>query len=376
MKSAPTFVILLALSALSAASCGSDESTEGTPRTGSGGDSGISKLPAGWNTIKPGGATTCARDTEFQYFVRPGTVNRVLVEFRGGGACWNAFTCSISDSLFQETADVPAFVQNEAQSRGIYDHADPKNPFKDWHHVFIPYCTGDVHWGDATRTYDNGMGPFTIQHKGGVNARAVLDWLYENVPAPEKVFVTGCSAGAYGAIMWSSHIRNHYKNSKVYQLADSGAGVITDSFFQESFPQWNAEASYPLFIPNVDPNAFTRLPQLYTLIGATFPDMFLSQYNTQFDENQHFYYNAMGGGDANEWSQKMRANVSEIEASTPNFSSYVAPGFVHCIIPSPEFFSVESAGVKLVDWINDVVNDKPVESVSCEPNCGAPKPAP
>jgi hypothetical protein len=374
--------------ALSVGACGVDEPSgaagEGASRgsAGSGGSSGgsgaqepsITKLRAGWNSIEPGGATTCSRGTPFQYFVRPGTVNRVVIDFRGGGACWNALTCSAGDSIFKETADPDEFILDETVGEGIYAHGNPENPFKDWHHVYIPYCTGDVHWGDAERTYQSGDQTFTIRHKGGVNARAVLEWFYQNVPSPEKVFVTGCSAGAYGAIMWSSHIRNHYRSSKVYQFADSGAGVITDTFFQESFPQWNAEASYPKFIPNVDPADFTQLPQLYTLIGQTYRDMFLSQYNTNFDDNQHFYYSVMGGGDAFEWSQKMRAHVGEIEMATTNFSSYIAPGYQHCILPYANFYDVESNGVRLVDWLSDAVSDTPVESIQCDPDCGAPLP--
>ena len=333
----------------------------------------IESMPPGWNTIQPGGDTICARGTPFQFFVRPGTVNRVVIDFRGGGACWNELTCSISGSLFQETADPDVFITGNSAGFGIYDHANPANPLADWHHVYIPYCTGDVHWGDAERTYGTGDTAFTIHHKGAVNVRAVLDWLYENVPAPEKAFVTGCSAGAYGSIMWSSHIRNHYPNTSVYQFADSGAGVITDTFFQESFPQWNATASYPTdFIPNVDPADFTRLPQLYALIGNRFPDMFLSQYNTNFDENQHFYYQAMGGGDAYEWSMLMRQHIDETIMTTPNFRSYIAPDFQHCIVPYGNFYDVESGGVRLVDWLADVVADEPIENIDCGTSCGMP----
>jgi hypothetical protein len=64
-------------------------------------------------------------------------VNRLVIEFRGGGACWNDLTCSISGSLFQETADADAAVLSE--SVGIYQHSNLDNPFKDWHHVYIPY---------------------------------------------------------------------------------------------------------------------------------------------------------------------------------------------------------------------------------------------
>jgi hypothetical protein len=369
---------LVALGALCSVGCGSDDSdpggSGGSSGSGGSGGSGIDKLPAGFNEMLPGGDTICARGTPFRYFVRPGSVNRLVIEFRGGGACWNDLTCSISGSLFQETADADAAVLSE--SVGIYQHSNPDNPFKDWHHVYIPYCTGDVHWGNADRTYGTGADAFTIHHKGAVNVRAVLDWVYENVPAPEKVFVTGCSAGAYGSILWSSHIRQHYTASDVNQLADSGAGVITDTFFQESFPMWNALEAYPTFIPGVDPNAFSELPQLYQAIGNYYTDMFLSQYNTMYDDNQHFYYKAMGGGDAYEWSTKMNASIDKIAASAPNFRSYTAPGFQHCILPYPNFYEMTSNGVRLIDWINDVVADKDVQNVSCEPNCGAPNPNP
>src|SRR5687767_5392811 len=100
--------------ALSAA-CGSDDApAEGSPDAGanggtsgvgatggSGGTSGTAasdaplplpsfdSLPPGWSTLKPGGETLCAHGSAFQFFVRPGTVNRVLIEFSGTGACWD-----------------------------------------------------------------------------------------------------------------------------------------------------------------------------------------------------------------------------------------------------------------------------------------------
>jgi hypothetical protein len=358
------------LAAGGAVGCGSDDSGGGGAGAAGGADP-IAKLPAGWNELVPGGDTICSRGTPFRYWVRPGSVNRLVVEFRGGGACWNELTCSLAGATFEEAAGEDSAVTKELV--GIYRHSDDRNPFKDWHHVYIPYCTGDVHWGNATGTYGSGATAFTIEHKGAVNVRAVLDWVYENVKAPEKVFVTGCSAGAYGSILWSSHIRKHYATADVKQFADSGAGVITDEFFKESFPQWNALEAYPTFIPGLDPSAFDELPQLYTAIGNHFTDMFLSQYNTTYDDNQHFYYNAMGGGDASEWSVKMQASVAKIAASTPNFRSYRAPGTQHCIINQPNFYDITSGGVRLVDWISDVVADEDVPSVSCDPDCGAPQ---
>jgi hypothetical protein len=334
----------------------------------------IFTLKGGWNTFEPGGDTVCSRGTPYRYFVRPGKVNKLVIEFRGGGACWNNLTCGIAGSLFQEEADADPWVVDEAQATGIYDHSRDDNPFKDWHHVYIPYCTGDIHWGNNEMTYGSGTGKFTIQHKGAVNVQKVLDWTYEHVTAPEQVMVTGCSAGAYGSIMWSSHVREHYQKAKVLQLADSGAGVITETFFQDSFPSWKPEGSYPTWIPGVVPEDVTRLPQLYQIIGNHYSDMLLSQYNTAYDEDQAFYFSAMGGGDTYEWSKQMNAHVGEIADSTPNFASYQAAGFQHCIIPLDELYTVEVGGVKLVDWIGQMIEGQQPEDVACAGDaCGAPK---
>ncbi|WP_433933466.1 pectin acetylesterase-family hydrolase [Sorangium cellulosum] len=337
-----------------------DESPNGAPKAG------ILSLAPGWNTIEPGGETTCSRGDPFKYFVRPGTVNRVIVEFRGGGACWSATTCSVAGSLFQETVTEEANVVNQQGATGIYDHENPDNPFRDWHHVYIPYCTGDIHWGDNVATYGEGSQAVTIRHKGAVNVRAALAWVYENVPAPEKVFVTGCSAGAYGSIMWSAHVREHYKGASVIQFGDSGAGIITESFFRDSLPSWKPEGVYPTWIPDFDPAKLERLSSLYEVIGGHYPDMRLSQYNTALDDDQIFFFKAMGGGGDQAWSDAMKASIAGIEGSTANFSSFLAPGSAHCILWRPEFYTVESGGTRLVRWLDDLVNGAQPPSVACD----------
>lgn len=366
----------LALSTLALTGCGDDGVTGGEGGSGAasqgGGSGGVPTLPTldpGWNEFLPGGDTICARGTEYAYFVHPGTVNKVIVDFIGGGACWNQLTCSVAGAIFSEDVeDLRDAVATGAFS-GIYDKENPDNPFKDWYHVVIPYCTGDIHWGDAITTYDEGPEPITINHKGAVNTRTVLDWVYQNFSAPEQVLVTGCSAGSYGSALWSAHVMQHYASSQVIQFGDSGAGIITQEFFQDSFPSWSAEQAFPSWIPELDPAQVDlltlALPDLYKGIANHYPQNFVSQYNTAFDDNQHFYYEAMGGGDVDEWSQQMLASIAEIDAGADNFASFIAPGEQHCIILYDNFYTVNAGGVRLVDWLRELVDQGSVESVSC-----------
>jgi hypothetical protein len=338
----------------------------------------LPSLAPGWSEIVPGGETACARGTEFAYFVRPGTVNRVIIEFVGGGACWSDVTCTDPDKYFTDSVEpMRETVRKNELNKGISDHENPQNPFKDWYHVVIPYCTGDIHWGDNVVTYGQGDDRVTIHHKGAANTRAVLDWVYKNFSAPEQVLVTGCSAGSYGSAMWAPHVMNHYPTSRVTQFGDSGAGIITNEFFQKSFPSWRAEGAFPAFISELDPARVNvrglDFPDVYAAVGSHFPAQRVSQYNTAFDDNQSFYYKAMGGGDVEEWSSRMFASIASVKSRTPNFASFIASGEQHCIIPYNNFYTVNVNGRLLTDWLRDLVNRVPVESVTCK-GCEAPTP--
>jgi len=321
----------------------------------------------GWIEVVPGGETTCSRGAPFAFFVNPGTENKLVVDFIGGGACWNDLTCSIAGSIFSETVDGVRDAASDVA--GIYDRQNPDNPFRTWTHVIIPYCTGDIHWGNSVQTYREPGSEFQINHKGAVNARAVLAWTWERYASPDNVLVTGCSAGSYGSIGWAPYVMRQYPDTRVVQFGDSGAGVITDTFFEDSFPRWNAQEIFPDWISALDLTVVDyktlALPDLYSGVGNFYPNHIVSQYNTILDENQTFYFQAMGGGTAQEWSDQMVASIAETHTATPNFHSFTAPGEMHCILPYNEFYSVQSDGVKLTDWLEALIDGQPLPDVDC-----------
>ena len=49
-----------------------------------------------WETITPGGDTGCGRGAEFRFQFRPGPAPGLVIDFQGGGACWDAATCAVS----------------------------------------------------------------------------------------------------------------------------------------------------------------------------------------------------------------------------------------------------------------------------------------
>ncbi len=319
-----------------------------------------------WIEVLPGGDTVCARGTEYRFFVRGGRSDRVIIDFQGGGACWNQIVCSVGDALFSDsTGDLDTFVGaiDAGAVGGIFDPS-PDSPFADWTVVHVPYCTGDVHWGNSFQDYGGGV---TIEHRGFVNASAVLDWVYSRFPSPDNIFVTGCSAGAYGAALHSAYIAQHYTESDISVLADSGSGIITDSFLMDSLPKWNAEPNLPTFVEGLDrPISELTLPMVYTAIGNQFPQHRFAQTATAYDNDQIFFYTAMGG-QAEDWPGLFRASIAEIEASTPNFRSYIPPGSMHCVTPYPFFATREVDGQNLQEWAAQLAfGDALPASAACE----------
>lgn len=355
------------------AACGADPDKTGPTDSGEPDAAPVfgEALSPGWNIIRPGGDTRCARDTPFVFAVRPGTSRKVVVEYMGGGACWDEFSCGFADALFTDDAEwIAAFEGQTGVGEGIYDETNPDNPIAEHHHVLIPYCTGDIHWGDADVVYgEGGNNEVPIMHRGAVNGQAVLDWMDETYEEPEQVVSVGCSAGAYGAIMWSAHLAEQYPQADLVQLGDSGVGIITDDWFAESFPSWNAEAVFPTHIPALDPALVdlveTDAGYLYEKVADYLPNARFGQFNAHADGTQITYYQAMGGGNGDDWTAQMLQRVAAVEQAVPNFTSYVAGGRRHCIIGSNDFYTLETDGVKVVDWFSDMVGGAQPVSVTC-----------
>ena len=94
---------------------------------------------------------------------------------------------------------------------GVFDAANPENPFKGWTQVFVSYCTGDSHLGAKDLAYTTSAGKaLTIHHRGKVNVQSALDWEYANYPAPSRVFVGGGSAGAIASPFYAGVVADHY----------------------------------------------------------------------------------------------------------------------------------------------------------------------
>jgi hypothetical protein len=314
-------------------------------------------------------APICLNDTPYVFFARRGTVNKMVVYFQGGGACWNSLTCGLPTCK----TETGAFDDPSDATSGFADLSNPDNPFKDWSVVMIPYCTGDVHWGDSTYDHGSAGAPFVVQHKGAVNAKVVEKWAREHFVMPDEVFVTGSSAGAYGAIASSPSLMEFvWPSSEFAVLGDAGNGVITNEFLVNDISKWGIEKNVPRWIEALDvPITELSIVDVYVEVAKQYPWNRFGTYTTAYDGGsggQTGFYNVMLTGsplgalswwDAScAWNPVMRAQNFEIATRTPgNFRSYVGTGSRHTMWGNNKVYTDTTGGVPtLLSWVGAMVD--------------------
>ncbi len=315
-------------------------------------------------------APLCSKDTPYSYWVKRGTVNKLLVYYQGGGACWSNASCWTIGTYDQDVqpSDNPGNL-----STGFGDLSNPDNPFADWNAVFISYCTGDVHWGSNDHAYGS-LGTNIIRHRGRQNAAVVEKWVREHFLDPEQVFVTGSSAGSYGAIMNSTFLMEYvYPWSQFDVLGDAGTGVITEEWLQNSITNWGAQAQVPDFVPGLGDVPVQELssPEMWELIAQHYPQHRFAQYQSLYDGSgggQAAFFNVMANPDmilnwtqwwtlSCEWSACMQDFVDHIYSTVPNFRFYTGTGTRHTIFGSDKVYADTEGGVvPLVDWLNEMMD--------------------
>ncbi len=313
------------------------------------------QLPEGWHLITPGGNTTCGRGEPYSFYARQGSSNNLVINFQGGGFCWNGLTCNASTTTFDDSVNPGDPSDNPSlYPVGISHFDNGENPFRDHSMIYVNYCTGDAHTGNRTTTYNHEGNVFDIQHRGTVNARAALDWAYQNFPNPESVFITGCSAGAIGAGYWANDIMTRYRGSRLALLGDSGGGWRSN--MGEIFNQWGTNYR------GVTGNNLS-FERFYTTAAQNFPNARVAQFNTSVDETQWFFHNI--GFGQRIYPEALAMNLREIESRARNFRFYVAWGNQHCMIPRGEFYSTVTQGVRLRDWVAAIAAGEPVDDIFC-----------
>ena len=337
----------------------------------------------------PGSPLPVPSDPQYYFFIQAGNPNKILIGLDGGGACWDAATCigsPLSDFGSTYTVALDETPARLANAEGVFDSNNPDNPFHNYTKVFIPYCSGDVHWGSNDKLYvlntPAGPIPWIIHHRGLDNFLGVLDWLQKNgrkeyrvdFDRARDITVTGASAGGYGANVAFAYVAEMSPRARLNLVSDAAIGVLTQSFYETAIynpsdrgsESWGVDGSLPAWVPGFEtilednyayPNGF--LPSVFAALAGYKPDARMASVTTNLDVVQIGFYSLMRetppAAVALDWYLGMKA-ITLATSSLPNYRFFIEDGTFHTFIGGDATtYGVGANGISLAEWLRAMI---------------------
>lgn len=283
------------------------------------------------------------------------TSNNLVVFLMGGGACWDYLTCYVLNLAGHGPFQRPQFDAARGMLNGsLFDRTAAQNPFRGWNQVFVPYCTGDVHGGNNVMVYSGR----THHHEGRVNMNAFLGRLAATFPAPDRLVVSGSSAGGFGAAFNYSLFRTVWPSGQVYLIDDSGpvlqGDAIPPAFRDAWFASWRIDQVIDPLCGGLACRADLSLA--VPALAALYPNDRFALLSSLQDQTIRGYFLLTPEA----FEAALLSLAQNVIDPLPNFRYFITSGQRHTMLGSPA--SHASAGTPLYDWLRQEVEDDPAWS--------------
>jgi hypothetical protein len=332
-----------------------------------------------WLKIEPPGVV-CGNNSQYKFFANfSDKSDKLVVVFEPGGACWDYDSCTgkngirgaanpdgVPDSHWELAPFISPFLSR----------FDETNPSRDWNMVYVPYCTGDVHTGNKVVTYSSTDGPdVTFHHQGHAAVEQVVSWIDDSFTHVPKLLVTGCSAGGVGSLVNYRFLRNGVRAAEKSYLIDDSGPVFPSSGFSAPMhamirSAWDLDSLKPLMPPGF---TLDDMGTINTALADEFPEdrlattFFRRDYNFSLYSYERFYNFPPKSEILRMWDADTQLLVQQYD--TRDNLHYFLPYYrnvndSHCTtVLSFVGSDIEERDMSLAQWVDDFVNDRPIESM-------------
>lgn len=286
---------------------------------------------------------------------------KLMIYLQWGGACLDAASC----------ADNRARIEEKSISTGIFTRSNAANPVAEWNHVFVPYCTGDVHSGSEPDANVPGVGP--QKFVGYDNMDIFLRRLRATFPDVQRILLAGSSAGGYGAVVNYGHTMRVFPDVPVNLIDDAAPFFSTNHMpacAQNRFATTFGWSDTVLHDCGTDcanqRDIFTAITKHW---ARTVEDRAQGLVTSLGDSliRQSLGINATCTSQQEVSASQFAAAIEDIavqHAAYDNFGVYGYSGAGHMIFEKSTYFSATGAGGKTVaSWVAGIVNDDVVANV-------------
>ncbi len=305
---------------------------------------------------------TCRNGTSAGFGYRYGTSNNLMIYFQGGNACFNQSTCSAT----------PQQVGATEYNSGILDVTRANNPVADWHHVFVPYCTGDVHTGTRAGAQHASI-PGTQDFVGYANVGAFLTRLVPTFGEVDQVLVTGSSAGGFSAIYNVSRIQDAFGTVPVTLIDDAGP-PMDDLYLAPCLQQrwrdvWGLTQSLPAACPECTGVDGGGIINYVAWLSTEYPTSTFALVTALQDSTIRGFWGFGSNNCQNldsAWplayaGTTFEAGLVDLRDTWmgANWGTYYVTGTQHTFLGGSSFYSASVNNTALTAWVADILAGAP-----------------
>lgn len=343
-----------------------------------------------WSWIAAGPSSgvnlTCRDGSSTGLGVRPGTTadTALVIYLQGGGACYDAASCAGNANAPVAGArwsrqDFEGW-RDAFGDQGIFNTNDPSNPVAGWTHVYVPYCSGDLHGGLKTNAAVPGVAePQTFL--GFQNIASVIAYLKPLYPNVVDVALVGASAGGFGVLINYEQVAEAF--GSVVGIVDAApiipefAGIRTACFQDTLMETFNLQL--PAGCPECADTSQGGLINLYSYLPNTFPRPqgrfgLMSEDGDQVGATLYDVESKKCGGVGVNFISYRSALIKLRDEYIGNdWATFLLPGLIHTMTQSDELFlNRKLQGSSAAQWVGRISESPPVHIP--EANLESPNP--
>jgi hypothetical protein len=352
-------------------------------------DAGTADIPLGMPITAPDATWTnvpfpqayCRDGTQAHLMVHLNSASKKLaIYLEGGGACFNDTTCKLAN------VDLPSY----ALGQGIFNFGRADNPIHDFNVFYVPYCTGDVHAGSNPM---GNPGPLTGPQNftGYSNLKLYLSRILATVPDATDELLVGSSAGGVGAGLTADLVaRNVPASVERFTLIDDSGPPMSSKILvpclQAEWTQvWGFGSTFLKDCGAACPssNDYTYAWMKFLLnkyAKGPFAPKFMGGLISWTDDAVISSFFGFGANNcmttvpiavgAAQFEAGLLDFRTTVQAESALFGTYFAAGTSHTFLIQDSsglvqgagllggLYDTQAGGVKLVDWVSDLVTHK------------------
>lgn len=303
---------------------------------------------------------------------KKGSSNNVLVYFAGGGVSVNEETAR--DDTYNTKLVKPDYLANVTMNMGGLASDIEGSPFRNWTVILFPYATGDFHAGTGEFKYTDKDGKEKIlYHNGYNNYTLAMKEILEKagIGNPDKVIVTGYSAGGFATALLSDDIyTNYFPTAKSKNVLVDASLLLNDDWHSIATNVWQTPQSISdkLTTNNLTLDCLKALNEKYgddihLLFDSSTRDGDLAKVQNYFDNGKM----EVDENVADKYQQILKETIPEFQVAGVNLFVWDGVGWyddtrnltAHTIIATPAvWLPFEEQKKSIAEWLNDAVNGK------------------